>query len=252
MKAGSGLSRWETRSTPRCLRAPSQGKTTSLKAALLDQRKVAGLGNIYICEALHPSHLSPQRIAATSRPKGEPTDRAKRLVCAIQTVLNDAIKAGGSSLRDHRQTTGELGYFQHAFEVYDREGEACNTPACGGTIKRFTQNGRSTFWWRNVRSDVARRSPDGARRDPGATSPWRDFPGFRFASSGLQRNTVIASEAKQSGRAGGRIASSLGLFGRMAKSPAAARAIAPLRTPVSWSRPTRVRLRRATCRPRPR
>jgi formamidopyrimidine-DNA glycosylase len=122
-------------------------KKTSLKAALLDQRVVAGLGNIYVCEALHRSHLSPRRIAATlSTRKGEPTDHAKRLVGAIHTVLNDAIKAGGSSLRDHRQTSGELGYFQHSFKVYDREGEICKTPRCGGTIKRFTQNGRSSFW----------------------------------------------------------------------------------------------------------
>lgn len=129
------------------------GKTTSLKAALLDQRVVAGLGNIYVCEALHRSHLSPRRIAATLATKGrkgvaggEPTDHARRLVGAIHSVLNDAIKAGGSSLRDHRQTSGELGYFQHSFKVYDREGEKCTTPGCGGTVKRFTQNGRSTFW----------------------------------------------------------------------------------------------------------
>jgi formamidopyrimidine-DNA glycosylase len=123
------------------------GKKTSLKAALLDQRVVAGLGNIYVCEALHRSHLSPRRIAATlSTKKGEPTDHAKRLVGAIHTVLTDAIKAGGSSLRDHRQTSGELGYFQHSFKVYDREGEICKTPRCGGIVKRFTQNGRSTFW----------------------------------------------------------------------------------------------------------
>lgn len=123
------------------------GKATSLKAALLDQRVVAGLGNIYVCEALHRSHLSPRRIAATlSSKKGEPTDHARRLVGAIHTVLNDAIKAGGSSLRDHRQTSGELGYFQHSFKVYDREGETCKTPGCGGIVKRFTQNGRSTFW----------------------------------------------------------------------------------------------------------
>ena len=124
-----------------------EGKTTSLKAALLDQRVVAGLGNIYVCEALHRSHLSPRRIAATlSTKKSEPTDHARRLVGAIHTVLNDAIKAGGSSLRDHRQTSGELGYFQHSFKVYDREGEKCTTPRCGGIVKRFTQNGRSTFW----------------------------------------------------------------------------------------------------------
>jgi len=123
------------------------GKKTSLKAALLDQRVVAGLGNIYVCEALFRSHLSPRRIAATlATRKGEPTDCAKRLVTAIHAVLNDAIKAGGSSLRDHRQTNGELGYFQHSFKVYDREGQACRTSGCSGTVRRFNQNGRSTFW----------------------------------------------------------------------------------------------------------
>jgi formamidopyrimidine-DNA glycosylase len=123
------------------------GKKTSLKAALLDQRVVAGLGNIYVCEALFRSHLSPKRQASTlATKKEEPTDHARRLVGAIHTVLNQAIKAGGSSLRDHRQTSGELGYFQHSFQVYDREGEKCQTAGCGGIVKRFTQNGRSTFW----------------------------------------------------------------------------------------------------------
>jgi formamidopyrimidine-DNA glycosylase len=131
------------------------GKKTSLKAALLDQRVVAGLGNIYVCEALFRAHLSPRRLAATLATKagqrkgvagGEPTDHARRLVEAIHAVLNAAIKAGGSSLRDHRQTSGELGYFQHSFKVYDREGEPCPTPGCGGVVRRFTQNGRSTFW----------------------------------------------------------------------------------------------------------
>lgn len=122
-------------------------KKTSLKAALLDQRVVAGLGNIYVCEALYRAHLSPRRLAATLATKrGESTDHAKRLVAAIHAVLNQAIKAGGSSLRDHRQTTGELGYFQHSFQVYDREGERCRTAGCDGTVRRFTQNGRSTFW----------------------------------------------------------------------------------------------------------
>ena len=129
-------------------------KKTSLKAALLDQRVVAGLGNIYVCEALFRSHLSPRRLAATLATKagqrgvagGEPTDHAKRLVTAIHAVLNQAIKAGGSSLRDHRQTSGELGYFQYSFQVYDREGEKCQTAGCGGIVRRFTQNGRSTFW----------------------------------------------------------------------------------------------------------
>jgi formamidopyrimidine-DNA glycosylase len=122
-------------------------KKTSLKAALLDQRVVAGLGNIYVCEALFRAHLSPRRLAATLATKtGEPTDHARRLVAAIHAVLNQAIKAGGSSLRDHRQTSGELGYFQHSFQVYDREGETCHTAGCSGIVKRFTQNGRSTFW----------------------------------------------------------------------------------------------------------
>jgi formamidopyrimidine-DNA glycosylase len=130
-------------------------KKTSLKAALLDQRVVAGLGNIYVCEALYRSQLSPRRLAATLATKAgqrkgvakrEPTDHAKRLVGAIHAVLNQAIKAGGSSLRDHRQTSGELGYFQHSFQVYDREGEKCQTAGCSGIVKRFTQNGRSTFW----------------------------------------------------------------------------------------------------------
>jgi formamidopyrimidine-DNA glycosylase len=122
-------------------------KKTSLKAALLDQRVVAGLGNIYVCEALFRAHLSPRRLAATlSTRKAEPTDHAGRLVEAIHAVLNQAIKAGGSSLRDHRQTSGELGYFQHSFQVYDREGEKCQSAGCGVIVRRFTQNGRSTFW----------------------------------------------------------------------------------------------------------
>jgi formamidopyrimidine-DNA glycosylase len=122
-------------------------KKTSLKAALLDQRVVAGLGNIYVCEALFRAHLSPRRLAATlATRKAGPTDHARRLVSAIHAVLNQAIRAGGSSLRDHRQTSGELGYFQHSFQVYGREGEKCQTAGCVGIVSRFTQNGRSTFW----------------------------------------------------------------------------------------------------------
>jgi formamidopyrimidine-DNA glycosylase len=124
-----------------------QGKKTSLKATLLDQRVVAGLGNIYVCEALHRARLSPKRRASTiATRKGEPNDHAVRLVEGIRAVLNDAIKAGGSSLRDHRRTDGELGMFQHNFQVYDREGKKCNTPGCTGTIKRIVQTGRSTFF----------------------------------------------------------------------------------------------------------
>jgi len=124
-----------------------RGKKTSLKAALSDQRVVAGLGNIYVCEALHRAHLSPKRRASTIADKtGEPNERAGALADAIKAVLNDAIKAGGSSLRDHRRTDGELGYFQHSFRVYDREGEKCPTRGCKGRIKRIVQTGRSTFF----------------------------------------------------------------------------------------------------------
>jgi formamidopyrimidine-DNA glycosylase len=121
------------------------GKKTSLKAALLDQRIVAGLGNIYVCEALFLAHLSPKRQASTIADRnGKPNARAGALVDAIKAVLHDAIKAGGSSLRDHRQADGSLGYFQHSFKVYDREGEKCLH--CKGTIKRIVQAGRSTFY----------------------------------------------------------------------------------------------------------
>jgi formamidopyrimidine-DNA glycosylase len=123
------------------------GKKTSLKAALSDQRVVAGLGNIYVCEALHRAHLSPRRRASTIATRtGAPNERAVALVDAIKAVLQDAIKAGGSSLRDHKQTNGELGYFQHNFRVYDREGVRCPTPGCTGTIRRVAQTGRSTFF----------------------------------------------------------------------------------------------------------
>jgi formamidopyrimidine-DNA glycosylase len=129
------------------LAAACGGKKTSLKAALSDQKVVAGLGNIYVCEALHRARLSPKRQASTIASRaGAPNDRAERLVDAIRAVLADAIKAGGSSLRDHRQTDGELGYFQHHFRVYDREGARCVTPGCKGTVKRIVQTGRSTFF----------------------------------------------------------------------------------------------------------
>ena len=124
-----------------------KGKKTSLKAALSDQRVVAGLGNIYVCEALHRALLSPKRIASTIASKsGAPNERAEHLVEGIKAVLNDAIAAGGSSLRDHKRPDGDLGYFQHHFRVYDREGERCVTPRCPGIVKRIVQNGRSTFY----------------------------------------------------------------------------------------------------------
>jgi formamidopyrimidine-DNA glycosylase len=123
------------------------GKKTSLKAALSDQKVVAGLGNIYVCEALHRARLSPKRRASTLATRsGAPTEHAERLVEAIKAVLNDAIAAGGSSLRDHRRTDGELGEFQHNFRVYDREGQRCVTPGCPGTVRRIVQGARSTFF----------------------------------------------------------------------------------------------------------
>ena len=121
------------------------GKKTSLKAALSDQRVVAGLGNIYVCEALFRARLSPKRIASTIADRnGKPNERAAKLVDAIKAVLKDAIEAGGSSLRDHRRADGSLGDFQHNFQVYDREGDPC--PSCKGKIKRIVQGGRSTFY----------------------------------------------------------------------------------------------------------
>lgn len=121
------------------------GKKTSLKAALSDQRVVAGLGNIYVCEALFRARLSPKRRASTIADRnGKPNQHAEALVEAIKAVLKDAIEAGGSSLRDHRRADGSLGDFQHNFRVYDREGEPC--PHCKGTIKRIVQQGRSTFY----------------------------------------------------------------------------------------------------------
>ncbi len=123
-----------------------KGKKTSLKAALSDQKVVAGLGNIYVCEALHRARLSPRRMASTIASRGQPSERAEKLVDAIKAVLKDAIEAGGSSLRDHRRTDGALGDFQHNFRVYDREGKPCPTRGCGGTVKRIVQNGRSTFY----------------------------------------------------------------------------------------------------------
>jgi formamidopyrimidine-DNA glycosylase len=117
------------------------GKRTPIKAALLDQRVVAGLGNIYVCESLFASGISPRRIAATVQ-----RDRATRLAGAIRDVLKDAIEAGGSTLRDHVTPNGEIGYFQHRFKVYDREGQPCPGCDCGAGIRRIVQSGRSTFY----------------------------------------------------------------------------------------------------------
>ncbi|WP_343560869.1 bifunctional DNA-formamidopyrimidine glycosylase/DNA-(apurinic or apyrimidinic site) lyase [Kiloniella sp. b19] len=125
-----------------------RGRKAPLKAALLDQRNIAGLGNIYVCEALNLSGLSPLRPAGTLS-----ADEADRLASAVRQTLEQAIEAGGSSLRDYVQASGELGYFQHQWRVYGKEGEAC--PACGeragdkALIQRIQQSGRSTFWCEN-------------------------------------------------------------------------------------------------------
>jgi len=118
-----------------------KGKKTPIKSALLDQRVVAGLGNIYVCEALFRAGISPKRQAAKIQKAS-----IAPLVHAIKAVLKDAIKAGGSTLRDYKKADGELGYFQHHFVVYDCEGEPCSKHGCGGTIKRIVQAGRSTFY----------------------------------------------------------------------------------------------------------
>ena len=117
------------------------GKRTPIKAALLDQRIVAGIGNIYACEALYRAGISPRRRAYTVAGK-----RADRLAAAVREVLQDAIAAGGSSLRDFAAADGELGYFQHRFEVYGKEDQACVKPTCGGIVRRIVQSGRSTFY----------------------------------------------------------------------------------------------------------
>ena len=142
--AGLGPEPLEPGFTGAVLAERLKGRNSPLKAALLDQRVVAGLGNIYVCEALFRAGLSPRRRAGSVGGA-----RAARLVSAIKTTLADAIAAGGSSLRDYVQPSGELGYFQHAWKVYGREGQPCERcpglPACPG-ISRLVQTGRSTFY----------------------------------------------------------------------------------------------------------
>ncbi|TNE60227.1 MAG: bifunctional DNA-formamidopyrimidine glycosylase/DNA-(apurinic or apyrimidinic site) lyase [Alphaproteobacteria bacterium] len=123
------------------LREALRAKKTPIKSALLDQHVVAGLGNIYVCEALYRAGISPRRSAHTIGPA-----RAERLVPEIKKVLGEAIAAGGSSLKDYAQANGELGYFQHAFQVYGREGAPCLKQGCHGTVQRIVQSGRSTFF----------------------------------------------------------------------------------------------------------
>ena len=118
-----------------------RARRTPIKAALLDQRVVAGLGNIYVCEALFRARISPRRLARSVAGR-----RAARLVPAVRDVLQAAIAAGGSTLRDHAQPDGELGYFQHDFQVYGRGGAPCPGCDCGGAVRRIIQSGRSTFY----------------------------------------------------------------------------------------------------------
>lgn len=118
-----------------------KSRKTPVKSALLDQKLVAGLGNIYVCEALYRAGISPAR-----RSDRIARERVKSLVPHIRDVLREAIAAGGSSLRDYRTAGGELGYFQHGFRVYGREGEPCKTPDCTSKIRRIVQSGRSSFY----------------------------------------------------------------------------------------------------------
>ena len=118
-----------------------KGRKLPMKSALLDQKIVSGLGNIYVCETLFRCGIHPTRKAGQLSKA-----RISRLVPVIRDVLSEAIEAGGSSLRDFRQADGELGYFQHSFDVYGREGAPCRTPGCTGTIRRMVQSGRSTFY----------------------------------------------------------------------------------------------------------
>ena len=127
--------------TARFLENALHQRRTPIKAALLDQRTVAGLGNIYVCEALFHAGVSPKRLAGTIR-----GNSAAALVRAIRSVLRSAIRAGGSSLRDYAQTDGALGEFQKRFAVYDREGQPCRREGCTGTVKRIVQSGRSTYF----------------------------------------------------------------------------------------------------------
>ncbi|KGJ04764.1 DNA-(apurinic or apyrimidinic site) lyase [Paracoccus halophilus] len=127
--------------TPEVLIAAFAGRRSPVKTALLDQRIVAGLGNIYVSEALHRAGIDPRRAAGRIG-----AARIAALTGHIRDVLTEAIAAGGSSLRDHRQATGELGYFQHAFRVYDREGAPCPRPGCPGAIRRIVQSARSSYF----------------------------------------------------------------------------------------------------------
>ena len=129
------------------LAARFSGKRAPVKAALLDQRVVAGLGNIYVSEALHRAHILPTVVAGTLvTSRGEPKAMLDDLVESVRQVLIEAIEVGGSTLRDFRHADGTSGYFQHRFAVYDREGEPCPTPLCTGIVRRLMQSGRSSYY----------------------------------------------------------------------------------------------------------
>ena len=133
--------------TPEWLAERLKGRATSIKAALVDQRLIAGLGNIYACETLHRAGISPMKLAGTLATKsGKPTKKTGALVASIRAVLEEAIKAGGSSLRDYKRADGTLGRFQHCFKTYGREGKPCRKKSCRGTVRRIVQAGRSTFY----------------------------------------------------------------------------------------------------------
>ena len=133
--------------TPAWLGSKLKGKTAPIKPALVDQRLIAGIGNIYACEALYRAGISPLRRAGTlATSTGKPTKKAEALVEAIKAVLGDAVKAGGSSLRDYVRADGRLGRFQHSFKVYGKEGKPCRKKGCRGTVRRIVQGGRSTFY----------------------------------------------------------------------------------------------------------
>ena len=132
--------------TPMDLAEGLRGRRTPMKAALLDQGTVAGLGNIYVCEILFRSGISPRRSASSVAGKSGVTRRVERVTAATHDVITEAIDAGGSTISDFVNVEGELGYFSHSFQVYGREGEACVSDGCGAIIKRIVQSGRSTFY----------------------------------------------------------------------------------------------------------
>jgi len=144
--AGLGLEPTGNALSAEALAPRFAGRAAPLKAVLSDQRVIAGLGNIYACEALWRARLSPRRTAGSLvRADGRASERLVRLVAAVRAVIADAIEAGGSSLRDHVQADGTLGLFQNRFAVYDREGEPCPRRSCRGVVRRIVQSGRSTF-----------------------------------------------------------------------------------------------------------